>query len=95
MGPGTHLLFDPPPADPRVAQASQSRPCQTKPLYSLERMEFVEWLASQAGAGEILVSEETCHAADLGLENCETRLLQLKGRSQAVTVRVIRVLEKE
>ena len=50
-------------------------------------------LASQAGAGEILVSEETCHAADLGLEDCETRLLQLKGRSHPVTVRVLRVLE--
>ena len=50
-------------------------------------------LASQAGVGEILVSEETCRAAGLGLDNCETRLLQLKGRSQAVTARVIRVLE--
>ena len=50
-------------------------------------------LASQAGAGEILVSEETCLAAGLDLDNCETRLLQLKGRSQAVTIRVIRVLE--
>jgi len=50
-------------------------------------------LASQAGVGEILVSEETCHAAGLDLDNCEVRLLQLKGRSQAVTARVIRVLE--
>jgi adenylate cyclase len=51
-------------------------------------------LASQAGAGEILVSEETCQAADLNLGHCETRLLQLKGRSQAVPVRVIHVLEQ-
>ncbi len=49
-------------------------------------------LASQAGVGEILVSEETSHAAGLSLDNCESRLLQLKGRSQAVMVRVIRVL---
>lgn len=48
-------------------------------------------LASQAGAGEILVSEETLQAAGLYLDDCETRLLQLKGRSQAVMVRVIRV----
>lgn len=50
-------------------------------------------LASQAGAGEILVSEETCQAAGLSLDHCESRHLQLKGRSQAVTVRVMRVSE--
>jgi len=49
-------------------------------------------LASQAGVGEILVSEETCHAAGLNLDHCEPRLLQLKGRSQPVMVRVLRVL---
>jgi adenylate cyclase len=49
-------------------------------------------LASQASEGEILVSEETCQAAGLSLENCESRTLQLKGRSQAVIVRVIPVL---
>jgi adenylate cyclase len=48
-------------------------------------------LASQAGAGEILVTEETCHAAGLSLEGCESRQLQLKGRSQVLPVRVIRV----
>lgn len=48
-------------------------------------------LASQAGVGEILVSEETCHAASLSLDDCELRHLQLKGRSQPVPVRVIRV----
>ncbi len=47
-------------------------------------------LASQAGIGEILVSEETCRAAGLPLDHCETRQLQLKGRSRPVTVRVIR-----
>jgi len=48
-------------------------------------------LASQAGAGEILVTEETCRVAGLGLEGCESRQLQLKGRSQPVPVRVLRV----
>ena len=50
-------------------------------------------LASQAGAGEILVSEETCYAAGFDSNDWETRLLQLKGRSQAMPVRVIRVSE--
>jgi adenylate cyclase len=48
-------------------------------------------LASQAGAGEILITEETCQAAGLNLEQCETRQLQLKGHSQIVPVRVMRV----
>lgn len=48
-------------------------------------------LASQAGAGEILVTEDTCQAAGLNLENYESRQLQLKGHSQIVPVRVIQV----
>jgi adenylate cyclase len=50
-------------------------------------------LASQAAAGEILVSEEACQAAGLRLDQSETRLLLLKGRSQPLTVRVLHVLE--
>ena len=46
-------------------------------------------LASQAGVGEILVSEETWRAAGLGQDHSETRQLQLKGRSLPMTVRVI------
>jgi len=48
-------------------------------------------LASQAGPGEILVSEAACRAAGLNLANCETRALNLKGLSEPVAVRVIRV----
>jgi adenylate cyclase len=48
-------------------------------------------LASLAGVGEILVSEETFHTAGFDLKDCEKRVLQLKGRSQALTARVIRV----
>jgi adenylate cyclase len=48
-------------------------------------------LSSVAQQGEVLVSEETCRLADLNLEDCETRTLNLKGRSEPVTVRVIRV----
>jgi len=48
-------------------------------------------LASQALPGEILVSENTCHAAKLKLEDCELRTLKLKGRHEPVAARVIRV----
>jgi adenylate cyclase len=50
-------------------------------------------LASEAGPGEVLVSQETCRAAGFNMDDCETRQLQLKGRNQAVTARVIRVSE--
>ena len=46
-------------------------------------------LASQAGVGEVLVSVEACQAAGLSLDHYEPRQLQLKGRSQALEVRVI------
>ena len=48
-------------------------------------------LASQAGPGEILVSEDACRTAGLGDAGSETRTLQLKGRVQPVTVRVMGV----
>lgn len=51
-------------------------------------------LSSQAADGEILVSEETCRASNLNLQDCETRTLKLKGRTEPVTVRVIRVSPK-
>lgn len=48
-------------------------------------------LAAEAGSGEIVVSEETCRAAGLDTTESELRGLQLKGRSEPVNVRVIRV----
>lgn len=48
-------------------------------------------LSSSAAEGEILVSEETCRAANLNLQDCEQRTLKLKGRNEPVTVRVVRV----
>jgi class 3 adenylate cyclase len=48
-------------------------------------------LSAQAASGEILVSEETNRAANLQLEDCEQRTLKLKGRTEPVAVRVIRV----
>jgi adenylate cyclase len=48
-------------------------------------------LSAEAAGGEILVSEETARAANLGLEDYEQRTLKLKGRTEPVAVRVIRV----
>ncbi|MCA1554634.1 MAG: hypothetical protein LC737_09680, partial [Chloroflexi bacterium] len=47
-------------------------------------------LASQAKAGEMLVSEEACSAARLDTTGLEVRHLQLKGKADAVDVRVMR-----
>ncbi len=48
-------------------------------------------LASHAAPGEIIVSKDTCEMGGFTPEDCETRLLQLKGRSEPLSVRVIRV----
>jgi len=48
-------------------------------------------LSSQAAAGEILVSEETAKFAGLQAEGLEARVLELKGISEKVPVRVIKV----
>jgi len=47
-------------------------------------------LASNAGPGEALVSDDACAAAGLDAERLERRYLELKGRSEPVGVRVIR-----
>jgi len=46
-------------------------------------------LASQAGAGEALVSEAACIAAGLALGSAEGRQLELKGKSEPIHVRVL------
>jgi adenylate cyclase len=48
-------------------------------------------LASKAGAGEILISEATCKSAGIKTEELEKRDLELKGKSELVSVRVMRV----
>jgi adenylate cyclase len=48
-------------------------------------------LASSAGPGEVLVSLQTWGAAGFEGRNAEERQLQLKGRSEPVAVRVVRV----
>jgi len=49
-------------------------------------------LASQAGPGEILISEQAFAAADLDLEGLERRELELKGKSEKTKVRVFHVM---
>jgi len=48
-------------------------------------------LASLAGAGEVLVSEEAAAAAQLDVSGLATRDLDLKGRREPLTVRVLTV----
>jgi adenylate cyclase len=48
-------------------------------------------LSSNAAAGEILISEESVKAAHLDASNLESRSLALKGISQPVSVRVMKV----
>ena len=47
-------------------------------------------LASAAGQGEVLVTEQACTAAGVRRDDLERRSLQLKGRSAPVGVRVLR-----
>ena len=47
-------------------------------------------LASQAGAGEILISDASCSAAGLDLQNLEHRHLELKGKSEPIGVHILR-----
>ncbi len=47
-------------------------------------------LASLAGPGEALISDAACSAAGLELGHLEQRHLELKGKSEPVSVRVLR-----
>jgi adenylate cyclase len=46
-------------------------------------------LASNAGAGEVLISEATYNAARVENEALESRNLELKGKSELIRVRVL------
>ena len=48
-------------------------------------------LASQAGAGEVLISDAAYTAAGLNLGDLEYRRLELKGKSEPMGVRVLRI----
>ena len=48
-------------------------------------------LASAAGIGEVVVSEDAAKAADLDISGLEGRNLELKGKSAPVAVHVIKI----
>ena len=48
-------------------------------------------LASQAGPGEILISEASYTAANLNREDLERRQMELKGKSEPIGVRILKV----
>jgi adenylate cyclase len=48
-------------------------------------------LAAQAGPGEILISDAAYSASKLDLGNLERRQMELKGKTEAIGVRVLRV----
>jgi adenylate cyclase len=48
-------------------------------------------LASEAGPGEILISDAAYSAAKLAIQNLEHRQLELKGKSEPIDVRILRV----
>jgi adenylate cyclase len=48
-------------------------------------------LASAAGIGEVVVSEDAANAADLDISGLESRNLELKGKSKPVAVHVIKI----
>jgi adenylate cyclase len=50
-------------------------------------------LASQAGVGEVLISEATANAAQLNTEGLAKRELQLKGKSETVSVIVLQAAQ--
>jgi len=48
-------------------------------------------LSSVAKPGEALISEDACRLAKYSAEDCEVRALTLKGRTEPVTVKVLRL----
>ena len=56
-----------------------------------DRVNTTARLASQAGAGEILVSDVTCTAAHWNTAGLERRQLELKGKSEPIGVHVLRI----
>jgi adenylate cyclase len=52
-------------------------------------------LASNAAAGEILVSEQAWTSAEMDMQSAEQRQLSVKGRQQPVKVHVLKVSNAE
>lgn len=56
-----------------------------------DNVKITSRLASEARTGEILISEEACHAANLDLEHLVARQVELKGKSEPINIRVLQV----
>ena len=56
-----------------------------------DNMNITARLASKAGAGEILISDSAFSSAGLNLGNLEQRRLDLKGKTEQVGVRMMRI----
>jgi adenylate cyclase len=72
-----------------VVGGSESRPTDFTALG--DNVNITARLASLAGPGEILISEAAHTAANLDLENLELQQLQLKGKTEPIGVRVLRI----
>jgi adenylate cyclase len=85
VGVGVHTG----PAFVGVVGGTQDRPTDFTALG--DSVNITARLASQAGAGEILISDAAYAAAGLDLGDLESRELELKGKSAPTTVWVLRV----
>jgi adenylate cyclase len=85
VGVGVHTG----PAFVGVVGGTQDRPTDFTALG--DNVNITARLASQAGTGEIFISDQAYTASGLDLENTESRQLELKGKSTPTTVWVLRV----
>jgi adenylate cyclase len=77
------------PAFVGVVGGTQDRPTDFTALG--DNVNITARLASQAGTGEILISEAAYKASGLDIEGLEHRHLDLKGKSKAIGVHVLQV----
>ena len=71
-----------------LPNVDRGRANQLSPLSSL-------WLASQAGPGEILISDAAYSAANLNLGELEHQPLVLKGKSEPTGVRILHIVQDQ
>lgn len=71
-----------------LPNVDRGRANQPSPLSSL-------WLASQAGPGEILISDTAYSAANLNLGELEHQQLDLKGKSEPTGVRILHIVQDQ
>ena len=72
-----------------VVGGSDNRPTDFTALG--DNVNITARLASQAGPGEILISDEAYTAAGLDLDNLEQQQLEMKGKNEPISVWVLRI----